>query len=976
MCGIAGIFEYMGRGKVNQEELLRVRDRMRDRGPDGAGEWFSRDGEVGLAHRRLSIIDLSETGSQPMVSEDGNLVVVFNGEIYNYRELRASLEMRGCRFRSTSDTEILLHLFREKGMDMLRELRGMYAFAIWDEREKALFLARDPFGIKPMYYADDGIRIRFASQVKALLVGGGIDTSLDPSGTVGYFLWGYVPEPYTLYRGIRELPAGSWLRMDSSGRRNTGIFCSIEKELTVNHAAPPAMPREVMRKRLREALLDSVRHHLIADVPVGVFLSSGLDSTTLTALCSEVSPSSVNTVTLGFREYYGREEDEVPLAEQVAETYGTCHRTIWVEKTDFQAEVPRLIDAMDQATVDGVNSYFVSLAAARAGLKVALSGLGGDELFGSYPSFTQVPRMVKMAGPIAAVPFLGKTFRAVAAPFLKSRTSPKYAGLLEYGGSFGGAYLLRRGMFMPWELPEFLDGEVVREGWRELRQLSRLEATVAGNRSDYHRISALEMCWYMRNQLLRDCDWTGMAHSLEIRVPMVDVELLRAVSPMLGTADALTKRDMAMMPEKLLPESVMSRRKTGFSVPVREWISEDAPYSGERGLRGWTKQVYAAYLGSAEVATIKKSTARRKGTGTVVIFRIGQLGDTLVAMPAIDAIRRKYPRHRLVLLTDRYPLGSGFISSWDLLGPTGWFDEVQYYSPTDDFRGRLGNMTLLARKLRRMGPDIIYNLAPDRTALQQGRDRFFFRQLVGAKNYIEEGPTEKAGMDRNGRTDGLPRMEPEWKRLLVTVGGIENPLFHLSIPEKAKAQALRVLMAEGVFFEGKVIAVGPGSKMLAKRWPVERFAAVGKRLLEMYPDLSLAILGGGEDVEIGNQLCQGWGERSHNLAGKLSVYGSAAILERCIAYLGNDTGTMHLAAMVGVPCIAIFSARDYPGKWEPYGDHHIVFRRDVDCAKCMREVCLDRGNDCLMRIEVEEVFAAGQQMLEGGILRDRKAEAP
>jgi len=429
---------------------------------------------------------------------------------------------------------------------------------------------------------------------------------------------------------------------------------------------------------------------------------------------------------------------------------------------------------------------------------------------------------------------------------------------------------------------------------------------------------------------------------------------------------------MARTPAKLLPEGIQNRRKTGFSVPVREWISGEAPYSGERGLRGWTKEVYAAYLGGAGGDTMKKCTTRWAGAGTVVIFRIGQLGDTLVAMPAINAIRRKYPRHRLILLTDRYPMGSGFVSSWDILGPTGWFNDVQYYSPADDFRGRLRNMTFLARKLRKLRPDVVYSLASDRSVLQQERDRFFFRRMIGVENYIEQGPAVKHGKEASGK---LPQVEPEWKRILASVGGTEEGPFRLSIPDKVKAQALRVLKAEGMAGR-KVFAVGPGSKMPAKRWPVERFAEVGKQLLAAYPDLSLVILGGGEDGETGNQLCHHWGKRSRNLAGRLSVYGSAAVLEQCVAYLGNDTGTMHLASMVGVPCVALFSARDFPGKWEPYGDRHIIIRKDIECARCMLKVCSEKGNECLMRIDVEEVFSAAQCVLEAGDLRNRMAEAP
>ena len=593
MCGIVSIFAYnSGAPSVDRDELLRMRDRMITRGPDGCGEWHSADKRVGLGHRRLAIIDPTAAGAQPMADTDGNSVITFNGELYNYRELRDRLEKKGRRFRSTSDTEVLLQLYADKGAEMVHELRGMYAFAIWDERKKGLFLVRDPFGIKPLYYADNGRTFRSASQVKALLAGGCIDTTPEPAGHAGFFLWGHVPEPYTLYRGIRSLPAGTSLWIDHEGKKRFSSFCSISRELAEagKHPLSPGPPE--MRERIRTALLDSVRHHLIADVPVGVFLSSGLDSTTLAALTAEAGTGELHTVTLGFKEYRGTENDEVPLAEQVARHYGAAHRTIWVERRDFHDDLGRMLEAMDQPTTDGINSYFVSKAAAAAGLKVVISGLGGDELFGSYPSFSQVPGMAGMLGPVGALPAVGRAFRAVFAPLLKHVTSPKYAGLLEYGGSYGGAYLLRRGMFMPWELPELLDGEMAREGWRELQTLLRLEQTVQGIGSAHLKVSALEMEWYMRSQLLRDTDWASMAHSVEIRTPFIDLEILRTLAPLFCGPGAPVKSEMAFTPRKPLPNAIRSRWKTGFVVPVKEWLQRDGGVGKLRGLRGWAMKVY------------------------------------------------------------------------------------------------------------------------------------------------------------------------------------------------------------------------------------------------------------------------------------------------------------------------------------------------------------------------------------------------
>ena len=284
MCGVAGVYAYSNSAApVDRDELRAVRDHMAARGPDGSGEWYSPDGRVGLGHRRLAIIDLSPGGAQPMASADGQLVISFNGEIYNYRELRAELQAKGRVFTSGSDTEVLLQLYDEYGTAMLEMLRGMFAFALWDARKRAMLLARDPFGIKPMYYADDGKTLRVASQVKALLRAP-VDTSPEPAGHAGFFLWGSVPCPWTLYRGIRSLPAGHLLWVSEQGASTPSPY-RVVTDILAGAAAHPARCTEgEALEQVSAALAASVRAHRVSDVPVGVFLSAGLDSGMLCAL--------------------------------------------------------------------------------------------------------------------------------------------------------------------------------------------------------------------------------------------------------------------------------------------------------------------------------------------------------------------------------------------------------------------------------------------------------------------------------------------------------------------------------------------------------------------------------------------------------------------------------------------------------------------------------------------------------------------
>src|SRR5581483_8848873 len=481
MCGINGIFAYeSAAGRIDGEELLRTRDAMAARGPDGSGAWASEDGRAGLGHRRLSIIDLSRGGAQPMMSADGRLVVTFNGEIYNYRDLRRALTAKGCVFRSQSDTEVLLHLYAEKGEAMVHELRGMFAFAIWDCRQASLFLARDPYGIKPLYYAEDGRTFRFASQVKALLAGGAVSREPDPAGQVGFYLFGSAPEPFTMHRAIRALPAGSSLIVDRLGAREprrfhsiAQVYCDAETGAAGQALANPARAQA----ELRDGLLDSVRHHLVADVPVGAFLSSGIDSGALVGLMRDAGAQKIRTVTLAFAEFRGRAEDEAGLAAQVAALYGAQHTTRVVTESEFAADLPRILEAMDQPSIDGINTWFVSKAARELGLKVAISGLGGDELLAGYGSFRDIPRWVRWMRAPSRMPLLGTATRAIAQRLARLwGGSPKAAGLLELGGTYAGAYLLRRGLFMPWELDRLLDPEVVRTGLERLAPLAAIDA--------------------------------------------------------------------------------------------------------------------------------------------------------------------------------------------------------------------------------------------------------------------------------------------------------------------------------------------------------------------------------------------------------------------------------------------------------------------------------------------------------------------
>ncbi|HEV2136864.1 MAG TPA: asparagine synthase (glutamine-hydrolyzing) [Terracidiphilus sp.] len=576
MCGINGIYAFRSAANLPTDgELVATRDHMRTRGPDGAGIWWSENRRCGIAHRRLSIIDLSERANQPMVSTDGGLVIVFNGEIYNYPALRAELQTEGVKFRTASDTEALLHLYARDGEAMVHKLRGMYAFAIWDVVKRALFLARDPYGIKPLYTANDGWTFRFASQVKALLAGGSVSRDPEPAGIVGFHLFGHLPEPFTLYREIRELPAGHFQWISEVGSHEPRQFAKLATVLA-ERGRNPGAPSE-LNAQVRQATLDSVSAHLLADVEVGVFLSSGVDSGALLGLMRDAGQERIRAITLGFDEFVGTSEDEVPFAAHVAKLYGAEHIVRRVSVNEFHEDLPRIFDAMDQPTIDGVNTWFVSKAAKEAGLKVVLSGLGGDELLAGYPSFQDIPRWHRRFGLPASIPFLGRAARVLTPLLTPSlvRRQPKSVGMLEYAGSWAGIYLLRRGLFLPHELPSLLGEDMAREGLRRLKPVSAIAAHLSPDpKAASGRVCLLESCNYMRNQLLRDADWAGMAHSLEIRVPLVDWNLAKALSPSIpGFVPGMGKQALALAPAVPLPDTVRGRSKTGFSVPTGRWMT-------------------------------------------------------------------------------------------------------------------------------------------------------------------------------------------------------------------------------------------------------------------------------------------------------------------------------------------------------------------------------------------------------------------
>jgi asparagine synthase (glutamine-hydrolysing) len=651
MCGINGIFSFTPAAPaIDRDELLRTREAMITRGPDAAGAWISPDGRVGLASRRLAILDLSAAGDQPMAGDSGRVQVVLNGEIYNFRELRSGLEAAGCCFRSRSDTEVVLELYLRHGEALLPRLRGMFALAIWDGRDRRLLLARDPFGIKPLYYALGSAgrpgaagspavaapaaasQLRFASQVKALEAGGAVSREVDPAGLAGFLLWGSVPEPWTIRRAVRALPAGHLLVVQEGRAGEPRPFADLASGST----SPPAprdaaAPGKAAAEAAAAAAVDeSIAAHLVSDVPVAVFLSAGLDSGLVAALACRHLAERPATFTLSFDVLAGTPRDEAPLAAEVARRLGTRHVERRMGREAFARLWPEALAAMDQPSIDGFNTFAVSRAAHEAGLKVALSGLGGDELFGSYPSFDGVPRGMLAARWGRRLPGLAAAWPALAARLAPGR--PKLGGLLRHGGTLPGSYFLRRALFLPEELPALMGPQAAAAGlaaYDPIADAGKLLATTraAGQAgaapaaaTNGHRpldpwlaVQLMESSQYLRNQLLRDADWASMASSVELRVPLVDACLHRRLAAAgfqparrLGKA-ALVRR---LAPE--LPEALWHRPKHGFYVPVHEWLRPGELGPAGRNLGGRSRALAMLILAGLGIPCTGTPAASRR----------------------------------------------------------------------------------------------------------------------------------------------------------------------------------------------------------------------------------------------------------------------------------------------------------------------------------------------------------------------------
>ena len=558
MCGIAGSF-----GGGDREALVRgMTACLAHRGPDdvGAATLHGRqDRPAGaFGHRRLSILDLSPAGRQPMYDERSDLIITFNGEIYNFPALRQELIRRGQGFRSGTDTEVILAGFAEQGTVFLRSLRGMFALALWSRRQQRGWLARDRFGIKPLFISSAPDILLFASEVRALVRAGRVPPAISATGVDSYLLWGSASEPGSMVEGIEMLPAGHVLEVDVvDGRARAGVLRPFAEPAMTTSEERITEPKAIS-VLVRDALRDSVASHFVADVPVGAFLSGGVDSSAIVAVAAEVRDQPVDTFTVTFGE--ARFNEAVHAAE-ISRRFGTRHHEIPLSAEDLLASLPQAFAAMDQPSMDGLNTFVVSGAVRRQGITVALSGLGGDELFAGYPSFRRA-RLLDATWPFSRS--VARRLSGLARAGSSDVRAAKLSLIASASTAASASYQASRALFGPAAI-ERLTGQ---------RSTPALPPPPSGL-TLLQEVSWFELTGYMRNTLLRDSDVFSMAHGLELRVPFIDPVVVAAAA---RADDALKLRRDAVKPvlvssvSDLLPSSVWERPKQGFTLPFEDWM--------------------------------------------------------------------------------------------------------------------------------------------------------------------------------------------------------------------------------------------------------------------------------------------------------------------------------------------------------------------------------------------------------------------
>jgi len=606
MCGIVGIYSFNGK-PIDKSLLIKMRDVMIHRGPDGAGVWISTDNKMGLGHRRLSIIDLSEEASQPMCNEDGTLWISFNGEIYNHSEIRKELEQVGVHHWKTdhSDTEVILHAFEQWGIHCLERFRGMFAIALWDEKRRELWLIRDRIGIKPLYYSILNGRIHFASEIKALREDPEQKRAVDEEAFYHYLSFLATPAPQTLFDGIKKIPPGTWLKVNGKGDILEQRYWDVW-----DHTVPLiGTPEEEIAEKILAELRTSVRLRKVSDVPVGVFLSGGIDSSTNAVLFSEDEGKPVRTFTIGYEGEYQSYPNEMEYARKVASLVGAEYHEQLLTQKDLLDFLPQMVHLQDEPIADPVcvPVYYVSKLARDNGVIVCQVGEGADELFCGYPGWKTslelqryddlpVPRVIKRFG-LTGLRLLGKE-KTFYYEWLRR-------GTVRQPIFWGGAEAFTESQKLRLLSPRLKKRFANLTSWEILEPIRKRFMEKAWEKSHLNWMSYLDLNLRLPELLLMRIDKMSMGVSLEGRVPFLDykfVELAMSIPASVKTKNGILKYILKKAVRGLIPDELIQRKKQGFGVPVYEWFFDQFGMKARHELTEFCQQT--DFLNSAEVGRL------------------------------------------------------------------------------------------------------------------------------------------------------------------------------------------------------------------------------------------------------------------------------------------------------------------------------------------------------------------------------------
>ena len=596
MCGITGIYNYLEKPINSRSIIEKIVKIQNTRGPDDRGIWQSECKKICFGHNRLSIIDLSANAKQPFISKDKNFVITFNGEIYNYKEIKKELISNKVYFKSDSDTEVIIEAYKYWGLDFLTKLRGMFAFALWDSSEKKMILARDPFGIKPLYYTKKNSVYYFASEAKSLLSIKDISSSKSDAGIVSYYLWGNIQEPFTLYKDIKSIERGACKILYEDGKDENFAFADIKKTIVDSNALNFKNESDAIYY-LKDIIQETVKYHQVSDIPVTFLLSSGIDSNVLLASINDNEKKNCSALTLDFD---NKEiENETFLAQKSASLNKITHHVGKISDDEIKRLTDFFYTKMDLPTNDGLNNFLVSYIAKKKGSKVIISGMGGDEFFFGYPSFKRIPKLNNLLNFFPNSKLINSFFINIVYPFLKKKIlNTKYSGIYEYGKNLQSSFLLQRSLFLPHEIKEFLTPETFESGFNELNILENMNNDIEGIQEKKLALMYLEIKYYLCSKLLRDSDWASMSHSVEMRTPLVDWFFFKKLLPLLKSNININKKTLLKCVDGKVPKELHYRKKSGFQAPHSTYLNKlsSAKKIYSHPIKDWSIFSYNKYL--------------------------------------------------------------------------------------------------------------------------------------------------------------------------------------------------------------------------------------------------------------------------------------------------------------------------------------------------------------------------------------------